>query len=116
MFKPKHVIPTLAAAVLSLNGCGDDSGTGGTAGTGGTGATGGTGSNALEAAEAFCRNLTDCYMETEYAYTNCVEYYYGYTVAAGDEFGQACASAFITYFDCVAGLTCEVLGGDEVTA
>lgn len=123
MLSPKKTIPSLAAAVLALTGCGGDSspngtggsgangGTGGSAangGTGGSGANGGTGGNGgnglADALNAFCMRVADCY--AEYTAQDCIDYY---NTIFPSELSAACQAAIISYFDCGIELSCDEL-------
>jgi hypothetical protein len=126
MFKPKKVIPTLAASVLAIAGCasgdgdpigtagsGGSAGTGGSAGSGGTAGMGGGPTDGLtNALNAFCMKLVECF-PGDYADADaCADYisqYYGLDGAVTPE----CNMAAISYFDCGADLSCAALDMDS---
>jgi len=122
MFKPKKVIPTLAASVLAIAGCasgdgdpggtagsGGSTGTGGSAGSGGTAGMGGGPTDGLtNALNAFCLKYVECFPNDYNNADECaatISQYYGLDGTVSAE----CNSAAISYFDCGAALSCAEL-------
>lgn len=94
----KKVIPSLAAAAMSLTGCGD---------------SGSSGDALASSLRSFCMKLVECYPEDGYTLQECVAYYNEYINDYLGSGGPGCESALTSYFNCIGALTCEQLEDPE---
>ena len=111
MLRPKKLIPSLAAAVLALTGCGGTT----DGGSGGTGGSAGTIPDDLAASlRGWCMNYVDCGFDYYNGVEQCVDSvreFYGQYITNLDD--PACEAALMSYLDCGAALSCAEL--DELS-
>jgi hypothetical protein len=98
MLRPKKTIPSLVGATLAMSGCGD----------GGHKTTTMTG----ESYKAFCVKVGECYPNTSYQ-DDCNAYQPYADIFSAQYFSGECDALWASYFNCLAGVTCDEFTDEE---